>query len=163
MSDASSEQRFAAQLRTVGKWAYWIIGLIVIGYGAYFFYNTLMRPITGVLFFMAGILFLYFYYVKWFVIPGKKPDWPPYQTPCPDYLTLMPGNTSGGADASYKCIDFVGVSRNGRLKRADPRQIDTQVNMPDYYFLVNPKEERGALQQRLMAYGLTWNSLFGDN
>ena len=148
-------------MRTVGKWAYWIIGILIIGYVSYFLYNVLMRPVSSILFFMGGVLALYFYYVKWFVIPDKKPEWPPYQTPCPDYLTLMPGG--GAAGSSYKCIDYVGVSRNGRLKRADPRQITTQMNLPDYYFLVNPREERGALQQRLMAYGLTWNSLFGDN
>jgi hypothetical protein len=163
MADASANQRFADNLRNVGKYLYWIIGgLLIVGI-SYIFYNRLQKPISGVLFFMAGVLALYFYYVKWFVAPEKRPSWPPYQTPCPDYLTMMDSGLVGAAPGSYKCMDFVGVSRNGRLKKADPRRIKEQENNPDYVFMVNKGEEKEQLRQRVLAYGLTWNSLFGDN
>jgi hypothetical protein len=163
MADATTERAFAANMRTVGKYAYWILGLAIIIGISYFFYNIINKPIAGVLFFLAGILALYFYYVKWFVVPEKRPSWPPYQTPCPDYLTLMNGVGTKLSDGSYKCFDFVGVSRNGRLKRADPSMMNTQADTPDYYFPVNPKEERDSLKQRVISYGLTWNSLFGND
>lgn len=165
MADASAEKRFAATIRSLTKYVYWIVGLILIVGLSYYFYNVMARPITGVLFFMSGIFALYFYYVKWFLVPEKRPEWPPYQTPCPDYLTLMSGNGTGApaADGSYKCFDFVGVSRNGRLRRADPRMMNTQSNIPDYYFTVNPKEDRESLKQRVLTYGLSWNSLFGND
>ena len=163
MSDPSSQQRLAASLRTVGKYAFWIVGLAVIVGGSYLFYNKMERPIAGVLFFMAGVLALYFYYVKWFLASEANPTWPPYQTPCPDYLTLMPdGSGAGASTGSYKCYDFVGVSRNCRLKKCDIRLFDKQKNNPDYYFMVNKNESQSSLQQRVIAYGLTWNSLFGD-
>lgn len=163
MSDTTVERRVRAAATRIAKWAYWILGLLLIGGLSYFLYTRLDRQITSVLFFVSGIVMLYFYYVKWFVIPEKNLDWQPYQTPCPDYLTVMSeagNNTAGGA---YKCFDFVGVSRRpDGLKKADPRNIATQQNDPRFYFLVDPKENRESLRQRVIAQGLTWNSLFGD-
>jgi len=163
MADTSAERKFTAALSKVAKYAYWILGVILIGGVSYFFYNKLDRQIASVLFFMAGVIMLYFYYVKWFIVPEKRPSWPPYQTPCPDYLTMMDSGLVGASPGSYKCMDFVGVSRNGRLKKADPRRIKEQENNPDYYFMVDKGEEREQLRQRVLAYGLSWNSLFGDN
>lgn len=157
------QREFAATLRTFGKYVYWILGLALIIGISYFFYNKLNKPIAGILFFLSGILALYFYYVKWFVIPEKRPVWPPYQTPCPDYLTLMNDVGTKLPDGTYKCYDFVGVSRNGRLKRADPNMMKRQGDMPEYYFPVSPNEDRESLKQRVISYGLSWNSLFGND
>lgn len=123
------------------------------------------RPVAGILVFISGILALYFYYVKWFVIPSLGKKWPPYQTTCPDYLTPVypESGMAGSASGGVTCVDFVGVSRNGVLKKADPAMIQSQINQPQYTFSVNPKESPDSLKQRLLSYGLTWVSLFGEN
>ena len=164
-----------AAMNKVAKWVYWILGLLLVGVACYYIYNVMTRPVAGILVFMGGILALYFYYVKWFVIPEKRPDWPPYQTVCPDYLTpVSPGydmsiGTNGKTVATpkqggqFKCVDFVGVSRNGRLKRASPANLQSQITQGDYTFPVNPNEKPQALKARLQSYGLTWVSMFGDD
>jgi hypothetical protein len=163
MADNSADRNFRASLNKVAKYAYWILGIILIAGISYFFYNNMQRQITSVLFFIAGVVILYFYYVKWFIVPEKRPDWSPYATPCPDYLTSMP-EAGVGADGKYKCFDFVGVSRRpDGIKKTDARMFDQQKNNPMYYFMVDPKEEKESLRQRVQAQGLTWNSLFADN
>ena len=166
MVDASENIRMAAALRKVAKWLFWIIGGVMVIGAAYVLYNTMGRPVAGLLVFIAGVLALFFYYTKWFLVSGKQ-TWPPYITPCPDYLTLMsPGvNLQGGpkdAKASYKCMDFLGVSRNGVLKKTNPSAANAQVNMPSYVFEVKPGETSN-LQSQTKRYGLTWSTLFGDN
>jgi hypothetical protein len=164
MADTSREARVNAALGKAAKWIYWILGFIVIGGGSYLFYNMLQRQITAVLFFVCGVIVLYFYYVKWFIVPEKKSDWAPYSTPCPDYLTVYSGASGNAANGSYKCVDFVGVSRRpDGLRKSDPRMIAQQINDPRHFFTVNPKENQESLRQRVMAMGLSWNSLFGDN
>lgn len=164
MADTSVERKVRAAAARIAKYAYWILGLLLIGGISYFLYTRLDRQIASVLFFVSGIIMLYFYYVKWFVIPEKNLDWQPYQTPCPDYLTVMADEGSNTVGGAYKCYDFVGVSRRpDGLKKADPRNINQQKNDPRYYFLVDPKEDRESLRQRVLAQGLTWNSLFGGD
>jgi hypothetical protein len=140
------------------KWVYWIVGLIALCGLCYFLFNTLDRQISSVLVFLGGVLILYFYYVKWFVAAALNPSWPPYQTLCPDYLTpVTPGE--GGV---VKCVDFVGVSRNGALKKSSQRDVQRNIANPAYTFTVNPKESSDSLRSRLQSYGLTWVSLFGN-
>jgi len=162
MADSSSERNFSAALNKVAKYTYWILGAILIGGISYFLYNNLQRQISSVLFFLAGVIVLYFYYVKWFIVPEKRADSQPYSTPCPDYLTVM-SDIGANPINGYKCYDFVGVSRNGALKKSDPATFEQTKNKPDYFFSVDPKEERESLRQKVKAYGLTWTSLFGDN
>jgi hypothetical protein len=158
MSD-TNEQRIAASLRNVAKYVYWIVGLIAIGGISYFFYNTLNKQIAAVLFFICGVIGLYFYYVKWFLIPERKPAWSPTVTNCPDYLTMY---GTPATDGTYKCVDFVGVSKNARLKQVSPTNVDALVNNPEYFFPVDPKEQLDGLRTRLLAYGLTWSTLVGN-
>lgn len=145
------------------KWVYTILGLLMVLSASYVLYSKLERPVAGVLIFMVGILALYFYYVKWFVIPEAMPAWPPFQTPCPDYLTLVSTPGSGpNAPPVNKCVDFVGVSKNGRILKADPRQLQTQLNDPRYYIQIDPNAKEDELKAMTASYGLTWTSLFGD-
>ena len=150
----------AARLKSVAKWVFWIVGLAIVGYTCYFLYSVMSRPVAGILVFIGGILALYFYYVKWFVIPGRGQVWPPYQTLCPDYLTpISPGNAEG----ALKCVDLVGVSRNRRIKVATTGLLDQQMQKEEYTFSIDPKEPAESLRHRVQAYGLSWVSLFGEN
>ncbi len=159
----------AATMMRVAKYVYWIVGLVVVVGGCYFLYNNLERPVAAVLVFLGGMLALYFYYVKWFVAAARNPAWPPYQTPCPDYLTLVsPGFTGSGNNIKpkvgepYKCMDFVGVSTNGKLKKADVTLIATQSNDSTYAFDVSPKDTQDSLRSKTEAAGLSWISLLGN-
>jgi hypothetical protein len=164
MSDSGTERKMTSALTRFSKYLYWILGIILIGGLSYFFYNNLQRQIAGVLFFMVGVIILYFYYVKWFVVPETKPGWSSYSTPCPDYLTVLADAKGNAPGTPYKCFDFVGISRRpDGLKKADPRMINVQKNNPQFYFQVNPNENRESLRQRVLARGLTWNSLFGSD
>ena len=153
------------------KYVYWIVGLVVLLGGCYFLYNNLARPVAAMLIFMFGILALYFYYTKWFLIDLIKPAWPPYQTLCPDYLTPVTPGYSTNKDGSLKpkeggvikCVDFIGVSKNGKLKKSVPETMNKTLNNPDYFVPINPSASRESLKTMLRTYGLTWVSMFGDN
>lgn len=150
------------------RWGYIIFALAIVFGGAYYMFNVLQRPIAGILYFIGATIAVYFYYVKWFIIPAKRPDWPPYTTLCPDYLTpVLPdyakdrdGNTIVDPNAKVKCVDFVGVSENGLLKTANPGNLQAQLLQPNYFFEVDPKMKRDELKARLDVYGLSWESLF---
>ncbi len=168
-------KRMKAAMFKLAKYIYWIVGLVLLLGGSYILYNRMERPVAGVLVFISGVLALYFYHVKWFVIPEQAPAWPPVQTVCPDYLTpispgyemktdatgnLVPTPQTGG---KFKCVDFVGVSRNGKLTRATAASLKMQLNDPKYYFEIDPKESKETLKTRVAQRGLTWVSLFGEN
>jgi hypothetical protein len=59
-------------------------------------------------------------------------------------------------------MDFVGVSRNQRIKVADPRRSNEQSNDAAYTFVVQPGEDKNSLRQRVQTYGLSWLSLLGE-
>jgi hypothetical protein len=171
---ASQMKRLKSKMMSVAKYVFWFLGAVFVIGASYYLYNVMSRPIAGVLVFMGGVLALYFYYVKWFLIPEKRPAWPPYQTLCPDYLTpISPGYDMvkrGGKDIAmpknggkFKCVDFVGVSRNGNLKRASPAQLQTQLSNPNYVFEINPNEKPASLRARVASKGLSWITMFGDN
>ena len=152
------------------RWAYTLVALVIVFGGSYYLFNVMQRPIAGILYFIGAVIAVYFYYVKWFIVPAKNPEWPAYQSMCPDYLTpILPGYTTdqGGnqmvdANAKVKCVDFVGVSANGLLKVANPSNLQAQLNNPSYYFSVDPKMKRDDLKAQLDTYGLSWQSMFRD-
>jgi hypothetical protein len=168
-------KKFKAAMMSLTKYVFWILGAVFVCGASYYLYNVMSRPVAGILVFMGGVLALYFYYVKWFVIPEMKPAWPPYQTVCPDYLTPVSPGYDMTKDASgkeiakpknggkFKCVDFVGVSRNGKLKRANPAQLQTQLTNPNFVFEIDPTENPERLRSRLQSNGLSWVTMFGDN
>ena len=148
------------------KWMYWIVGLAFVFAVCYFLFNMLDRQIASVLVFIGGVLILYFYYVKWFIASAKSPAWPPYHTLCPDYLTPVPPGSDGSMNSKgglVKCVDFVGVSRNGVFKKSDPRKLQEALRSDTTSFTIYPKQSPETLKSRLQTYGLTWISLFGNN
>ena len=94
--------------------------------------------------------------MKWFALPAKSGSWPPQITPCPDFLTLVdPGAQSGIS----RCLDYVGVSRNGRIKKADPSKATSQMSDSQYVFIVDRTKGNTDLCGLAQAYGLTWSSI----
>lgn len=167
-SGPGSAGNSAKLMNSIARWTYTILGLIVVFYGSYYLFNKMERPIAGILYFIGATIAVYFYWVKWFMIPAQKPDWPPYQTICPDYLTPISPGYGTDADGNQvpgkgplKCVDFVGVSQNGVLKIATPTMLDKQINQPQYAFTVDPKMTRDDLKAKTDAYGLSWQTMFG--
>jgi len=155
------------------KKAYWVFGLLLVGLVAYFYYSFLHREVAGVLWFVGGFIILYYYWVKWFVIMPlvPDPDFNPSMLACPYYLSVIPNNSglyTPSSPTQYFCVDYVGVSRNGGLKKTNPSDIAQDINDPAYTFSIDPSvdfkdaDARSAFLQRLQAAGLSYNSI-GDN
>ena len=144
---------------------FWIIGSAIIIMISYVYYNNMNKPTAGTLVFLGGFLALYYYYLKFFVVASDKKDWPPYQSTCPDFLTLVPpGSGYQGNQNDFLCVDFVGVSVNGGLKKSDPSKIAAQINDPNYTFKVdmaryNGKDGIKNIKKDLSDKGLSWEAM----
>lgn len=158
-------------LMGIAKWVYIIGSIVLVCYSAYFLFSKMNRPIAGLLVFLGAGMAALFYYVKWFVGTEKKPEL--NAGLCPDFLTPVspgagPGNSNPAASKTIYCMDFVGVSRNGALKVADPNAVNTQVQDTTWYSLpINQSDiasTRGLnnLKSKVQAKGLTWVGLFPD-
>jgi hypothetical protein len=153
------------------KYVYWIIGLGVLVTVCYLLYNNYSRPVASILIFMGGIITLYFYYIKWFFIDNSMKR-EGGSSLCPDYLTpVSPGyqknwdgtikpNTDG---STFKCVDFVGVSKNGALLKSTAANITTALNDSNYSVTISPSMKPADIKNMLAAKGLTWISMFSDD
>lgn len=149
---------------------YWIVGLVIISGLSYVMYTPLNRQVSATLFWILGFMIVYFYYVKWFRMGKNTKNSADSLTPCPDYLTqyMKPAvgikGAAGYVEAKPVCLDFVGVSRNGALKKCDKPAAECLAD-PDYVF--EPPE--GAARNVIANYrdeaaikGLLWTSVLGD-
>lgn len=142
-----------------------IIGSAIIIMISYVYYNNMNKPTAGTLVFLGGFLALYYYYLKFFVVDSSRKDWPPYQSTCPDFLTLVPpGSGYLGSQDDFLCVDFVGVSINGGLKKSSPGNIAQQINDPNYTFKVDMGRYSGKdgvkiLKKDLSDKGLSWEAM----
>jgi hypothetical protein len=172
VSSTAAAKKWAASFAYIQRKAYWILGLLLVGFVAYFYYTGLNRPVAGVLWFLGGFIVLYYYWIKWFLIPKQKdPDFnPDVAGVCPDYLSIVPpdsGLYKPSSRTQYFCVDFIGVSKNGGLKKTNPADIATKIKNPAYRFSVDPAKDfktaqgRAAFLKRLNAAGLSYSSLDG--
>jgi hypothetical protein len=146
-----------SSVSNISKWVYvyWIVGFGLTLYLCYYL-NKNNNQIASILIFLGLVLALYYYYVKWFALPSKTQNWPPQITPCPDFLTLVdPGAQSGIS----RCLDYVGVSSNGRIKKADPSKATAQMSDSQYVFIVDRTKKNADLCATAQSYGLTWSSI----
>ncbi len=85
----------------LGVFIYFIVGLIVAGTISYVLYTRFNKQIAAVLVFMATVMALYYYYVKWFVI-GDDFEIP--KSFCPDLMSSI-----GAKGNQIVCVDSMGV------------------------------------------------------
>jgi hypothetical protein len=136
-------------------YVYWIVGLVVT-VGVCYQLNKMNFQMAAIFVFLGLVLALYYYFVKWFALPSATQTWPPYTTPCPDFLTLVdPGAKSGIS----RCLDYVGVSSNGRIKKADPSKALAQMNDSQYVFMIDRSKKNQDLCGLAQTYGLSWSSI----
>ena len=160
-------------IRDIQKKSYWVIGLLLLGFSAYFYYTGLNRPVAGSLWFVGGFLIFYYYWIKWFVLDQPlDPDFNTASGACPDYLSVIPNNSglyTPTSKTQYFCVDFVGVSRNGGIRRANPKNIRAEIADPSYRFSVDPEVDfktataKAAFLRRLQMAGLSYNSIGDDS
>ena len=161
-------KKWSETIKSLQRKAFWVLGLLLVGFTAYFYYSGLNRPVAGVLWFIGGFLILYYYWVKWFVINRSvDPDFNPGDVgACPDYLSVVPNNSGlyrPRTPTQYFCVDYIGVSRNGGLKKINPSEIAAKINDPMYAFSIDPIIDfrgsgRAAFLQRLTRAGLSYSS-----
>lgn len=133
------QEKIDAMLDSSVKWAYWIVGILLIGGISYILFNRMNKQVAAVLVFLAGMLALYFYYVKWFVVAGDV--WPPMTGGlCPDFMT---STGVGQTRDMIKCEDKTGVTGVASIEVSiDPAKIVDNCN-------------------NAATAGLTWLSLCG--
>jgi hypothetical protein len=165
-------KKWARMINDIQRKSYWVIGLLLLGFSAYFYYTGLNKPVAGVLWFLGGFLILYYYWLKWFVLDQPyDPDFFTGSGACPDYLSVIPNNSglyTPTSKTQYFCVDFVGVSRNGGIRKMNRRNINTEIADPAYRFSVDPEVDfktataKAAFVRRLEMAGLSYNSV-GDS
>jgi hypothetical protein len=170
--NTTSAKKWAETMKSIKKNGYLITSVLLTLGLSYFFYSSLNRPVAGVLWFIGGGLIFFYYWIKWFVTqPPPDPDFMTGINACPDYLSVIPNNSgmySPATPTQYFCVDYVGVSRNGGLKKMDPSKIQTQITDPAYRFSVDPTSDfatpagKAEFIKRLVKAGLSFNSV-GDN
>jgi len=165
-------KKWARTIQDIQKKSYWVIGLLLLGFSAYFYYTSLNKPVAGVLWFIGGFLIVYYYWLKWFVLDRPyDPDFFTGSSACPDYLSVIPNNSGlymPTSTTQYFCVDFVGVSRNGGIRKMNRNSIATEIADPAYRFSVDPEVDfttpaaKAAFVRRLQMAGLSYNSV-GDS
>ena len=147
---------------SVWVYLYWIVALLCVTAISYVMYTTMNRQVAGTLFWILGFMLVYFYYVKWFLM-SKKGKGLGDLTKCPDYLTqyIMPGSTDGYTKAKSVCLDFVGVSSNGAIKKCD-KDPSVCLNDPQYVFTPPTTRNLSDYRDAAAASGLIWTSVLGD-
>ncbi len=91
-------------LATLLKWAYWIVGIIIVYTISHVLYTRFDKQVAAVLVFLASMMAMYYYYVKWFIV-GQ--DLPIQQTVCPDFMTRV-GTIGSDETLQSVCVDYTG-------------------------------------------------------
>jgi len=171
ISNTVAAKKWAHTLEKIKRYTYITVALLVTLGLSYFYYSVLNRPVAGVLWFLAGGLIFFYYWIKWFFTQQPPdPDFAPGKSACPDYLSLVANNSglyTPATPTQYFCVDYVGVSRNGGIKKMEPSKLSKYINNPAYRFSIDPSVDftrsgRSAFIQRLSQVGLSYNSI-GDN
>ena len=132
--------------------------------GTVFFFKA-GNSISGGIYGIGTLSLSIFFGTRWFLPSGVDASagsqWPPVINVCPDFLSLYTLIPSGATAPKVVCIDTIGVSKNGSLKKwSDPTQTDDS-----YYFDPNPPVPAGqkpisVLCEQCDALGLTWEGVF---
>ena len=170
--NTASAKKWAATMSDLQKKGYMLFAVVITVGLSYYFYSSLNRPVAGVLWFIGGALIFFYYWIKWFSTqPPPDPDFMPGINACPDYLSVIPNNSglyTPTSKSQYLCVDYVGVSRNGGIKKMDPEKITNKISDPAYVFSVDPEVDfatpagKAGFLRRLTAAGLSYNSV-GDS
>lgn len=137
---------------------YIIVAALVVLYGSITINTLYGLPGAGI-YFLGSVYICFLYGTKWFGAGTSNTvtSWPPVINTCPDYLTYYPGDRLG--NNKNTCIDTIGVSKNGMLKKF-PKDGDAPTD-PSFYFslTVTTADKVKELCQRAIQSGLTWEGI----
>ncbi len=94
----------------LAQWAYWILGILIVGTMCYILYTKFNKQVAAVLTFLISMLALYYYYVKWFIVGDA------YQegvTVCPDFMSVL--KTFDTKTNQFVCYDSANVYKSGTV------------------------------------------------
>lgn len=145
----------------------YIIFAIVAGIGGIMYFMKSSKNISAGIYFLGSLAIFIVFGLKWF--SGSSPlfgtpspvQWPPNINTCPDFLTYYPLNNNG--TIVNTCIDRIGVSRNGNLKKfptdkaPDPKESSYYLTLPSTN--VNDPTIRSQLCALASQFGLTWEGI----
>lgn len=144
---------------------YIIAAIFIIAGGSFKIYG-MDQGLGALLFFIGSLTIFIIFGIKWFgsqsSLFSKAPvSWPTVINTCPDYLVFYNRKTNDGSSQD-NCIDLVGVSKNGALKKF-PSSGDEPTD-DTYYFSLTTKSSEPALRkaelcQRAISMGLTWEGI----
>lgn len=145
---------------------YIIAAILVIGGGSSYMFKS--GRMIAALIFIAGSISIFSYYgVRWFgsdksIFSQTPVSWPPTINTCPDLLIYYKREKTPGVFEDT-CIDRIGVSKNGLLKKIpDDGNIN---NANDEYFFSlatttsDPAARNIELCNKCLKYGLTWEGI----
>jgi hypothetical protein len=124
------------------------------------------KQVEAVLIAIIGSMAMFYYWIKWFKIAQADSVWPPYISPCPDYLSLISPAVTG--DNIPVCMDFIGVSTIPQVfKLTDRNNIPkvTDSRYEEHAFIVPPRGDTSAAEynkamcNKVKSAGLTWEGV----
>lgn len=144
---------------------YGLVSLAVLFVGVSKLNNMGMALGAG-LYGVGTLVILVVYGLRWFgsdksILSDAQVPWPPVMNTCPDFLTYYKRKKSDGV-TEETCIDTIGVSKNGGIKRFPVNGAAPTDDM--YYFSLKTTKSDTAgrnqeLCERAIRYGLTWEGI----
>jgi hypothetical protein len=153
------------------KLAAYVLFTVGVGLlGVMWFFRS-QRAIGAIIYLILSILIFVFFGLRLFADSTTNSTmWPPVINTCPDYLTSYE-RVKGTGQKELTCIDLIGVSSNGALKKWDAAVHFTSPPTDDSYYF-NPVASTTAggdsvarqLCNRSLEAGLTWEGICdGEN
>ena len=147
----------------------YIVFTIILGIGGISYFVKTSRMVSAGIYLVGAIAIFIIFGIRWFA--GSNPlfgvpspvQWPPVVNTCPDFLTYMPIKNMTGTTLNT-CIDRIGVSKNGNLKKYPSTGGTTNPKDTSYLFIlpslnVSDPSIRQQLCQMTIQYGLTWEGI----
>jgi hypothetical protein len=121
-----------------------------------------MGQTRGVIYAVGTFFVLLYFGLHWFNKKTKRTDtvWPPVINMCPDYLTYFESGASKG------CVDMLGVSTNGTLRKVTSIAARTPQDTFQYTFnsIKNKTTDINTICAECALKGLTWEGVYdGDS
>ena len=128
------------------KALYWLVMVCAVLYLCYIMFIT-GRTILGVMWLVTGLILTFIFYFYYFSATVDDSQWPPYISPCPDYLTRVEG---------VGCVDYVGL-HSRQLQKSDPSLKPPSPKDSGHVFPVTGVMSVDAATAG--QYGLTWEGV----
>ena len=146
----------------------YIIFALIAGIGGIMYFIKTSRNTSAIVYLIGAVSIFIVFGLKWFAGSGalfgqSSVKWPPYINTCPDYLTFYP--VKNGTTTVNTCIDLIGVSKNGVLKKYPKGDTTLVPKTNPAFFVVLPSTDvsNPALLKRFcrlaIKNGLTWEGI----